>query len=318
MPVILSMFDNKIGPITVMAVPEYLESSFQERNVKLFDVTSYNDDEIVIKDFSDVEMLSLNLQFQIGSSWARGNHEIIQLTALISNRSPPIQSIESIIRKYRDKLQSIPDLYKAFYKKHPDSKDRGEDECIGQYHDDLERIMVEFNDSINFHVPATNSYVVPMKHVSGTGKLNIPSPTIKILNDMMKENEAKDDGTRKECFFICFKKDPAKSEISISVIPSNTKIIRVMIISTHFSPTYFIQLGNLINLPVVYTRGLCQESADRCTYETYFSFTGDFDGIKGKLASEFEKRKDFIKDFKIEKIEVIDDVVVMAGSARTS
>ena len=112
---VFSYFDRIIGPRVFLTNPQNLINSLDEEYV--IQIKSLMESEstgFFTHNFSS-EFKTANWTFNLNSKWARGRSELAMISLIVSEEEPDYSTYESILSKFVEKLNNIPELYKAFY-----------------------------------------------------------------------------------------------------------------------------------------------------------------------------------------------------------
>jgi hypothetical protein len=296
MPVLLTVFDSIIGPMPFMSIPKNLDQVILQKISGAMNYSS-DDNEVFIIDH-EFGIKSFSLEIDIPSPWSRGNKEMLQLSILTTEETPPMELLKKRLRECREKILLESSIYKAMFinRSHRKPDDDGND-VINR--DDtlvelvrIEQILTWLDDVIKVEIPLTRAYLVPFILTSKI--LFFPQS---IINSIRSTSAA----SSKEYLFVVFKKE-SDATASCKAIPCNNNVLKLRVRMGEYAPKIIIQLAETIKLPLVYTIGLCQEKKGNCAYEAYFSF-GDalFDDTKAGLAEKL-KTLDFIESFEIDRV----------------
>jgi len=108
---ILSRFDQTIGPLVILKSPEDLEDQIMQKFSSLMDL---HDSGFFIHTFDTYQ--GVNRIFEIPSVYARGNREILQISMIFDIESKIDNDfIRDILEKFMVAIKNIEDLYIAFY-----------------------------------------------------------------------------------------------------------------------------------------------------------------------------------------------------------
>ncbi|MFX0058764.1 MAG: hypothetical protein ACFE85_13090 [Candidatus Hodarchaeota archaeon] len=110
----LSYFHRKIGPIVFYSYPEsMLDEALSLRIANIMDQT-------VSEGFfthSFESKNSMNYYFEIHSDWARGNQEMLMVSLIFNQQTPPEieQNVLGLLEEFSEKLQANEEIFTAFY-----------------------------------------------------------------------------------------------------------------------------------------------------------------------------------------------------------
>src|SRR4030067_2518283 len=109
----LSFFHRKIGPIVVYNYPDTFDEVSKLRIADIMD-QAYEEG-FFTHSFGD--LTSMNYYFEIFSSWARGNKEMVMVSIVLDNEVP--SDLEHILLSwtidFATKLKNNKEIYKGFY-----------------------------------------------------------------------------------------------------------------------------------------------------------------------------------------------------------
>lgn len=258
---IVSYFHRIYGPRIFLTNPRNFDQSLSKERLNqvqsLMDSTDYG----FFTHYFSPEFKTANNLFLLNSSWARGRTELVMITVIISEEEPDYSMYEKVLSEFVDKLQAMPELFKAFYR---DAGTKDEDLNIKR---SLMLLEVELE---NVHK------ILSIKKIETDGQLISydvlkEQKEIRLTTDVVEKIGKLTTG-KKNCFIVSRTQG---SIMKLDIIPVATeKIVRLAII---FGETLQLpvlhQIGQTLaryenKASLVFTSGVCQE-VDRCVYEVY-------------------------------------------------
>lgn len=273
MAVLLSMFDTRMGPVVWLAMPERFNEAIVKRTAKLMDFF-HEQDEFFIQDNADEGIKSINMAFSVDSAWARGKKELVQVSVFTTEESPPIEAYKEKLQAFKARVLEDPDAYMAFYTgprqdyiPQIDGRERYKTMASKQ-HDRIEGLLRWLDESVRIDIPATYAFTIPVAGLSlpgggqGVPALPLPASAHNEMKDLAHTRGVSD-------VFVVYRKvgDMMKADI----IPAGPMVIKVRIIVRELTPELIMQTSKIISLPLLFTSGICQEKAGKCSYEAFFS-----------------------------------------------
>jgi hypothetical protein len=302
MAVLLSIFDTRLGPVAFIIVPRNFNEKILKKTVKLMDFV--HDDEFFIQDNSDDGVKSINMPISIPSKWARGQAEMAQLSVFTTEEAPQLDIFKKSMLEFKEELAMDPDMYMAFYTGNrrdyiPGSFfttaegkaiDRAQlERLITAKHDKLAGMLDGLHDQLRIVTPTTYASMLPIVSISSTEQLPVPRSALNELKDLARGKGA----TRA---FTVFRK--IGDMVKVDMIPCSGQAIKVRIIVKELTPEFIMRTARVIELPLLFTSGICQEKAGKCSYEAYFSVPGDVDATIARVKAGIAMLE------KVEKVEI--------------
>ena len=261
MVVILSIFDLKIGPTAVIVIPPSFSREMADENAKTLDIQSLPT-EFVVKEYPSSGLKSINLQFNIPSPVSpRGKFVNLQLSAFISETYPAEKLVRAKLIECKNKLLGDESAFAAFQTVFADETAK---EASFNKRDAVEKLMKWLDSEIKVSMPETSAVVVARSSIPGN--LSFPPD--------FRGGASRGPGTLEDALVI-YRKD-SDGAITIKVLPSTRRVIKVRVIAENFTPKLMVELMECArNLKLLYTTGLCQETTGKCLHESYFSIDSD-------------------------------------------
>ena len=112
--IVLSFFNRKIGPSVFYSYPKNLSDEFSIVITHIMDQPL--SESFFIHAFEN--FTSLNYYFEIYSDIARGNREMLMVSAIFEQQTTPEveQHISSLLQKFSKSLQSDKEIFTAFHR----------------------------------------------------------------------------------------------------------------------------------------------------------------------------------------------------------
>ncbi|MHA1681705.1 MAG: hypothetical protein ACTSUE_11905 [Promethearchaeota archaeon] len=296
-PVLLSMFDSRIGPKPYIAYPDNFNKEILNKTAKLMDYFTDHDG-CFIQENPEEGIKSINLPLMIPSRWARGKREISQISFFTSEETPPLEKYRKFLREAADMILKGKDMYMGFYKNKPlDYIDLQEDQDPAQVpllveakYKELRDIMHHLNDQVKIRAPTNYPFIVKMEDVNESGNLPIPASAINELKELIS---SKADSPH---VFVVYRK--VGDMMRVDLIPSRDRVFHVRIIVKQLTPEIIMATGRAIRLPLLFTSGICQEKAGKCSYEAFFTLMDDYSEVKRRVENEL-RALDFVESIEI-------------------
>ncbi|MFX1273950.1 MAG: hypothetical protein ACFFBP_16175 [Promethearchaeota archaeon] len=259
---ILSYFDRRIGPRIFLTVPNDLLNEENENLNILNEIKTLLDRDdrgFFIHTFPQ-DVITANYTFSLNSKWARGHKESLMITAICSEEDPDYTSYEKIFIRFIEKLNKIPEIYKALYIETNVNEEVREE--IQKYH---EILSDEFDNTYK---------ILSIKPIETIGQLFTfkelkQLKQIKLSNDILNQLKS----IAKRNFFFAYR--TRGKVIKLDIIPVDAKeIFNLKVIFKDKMTISIIQeISELFSkyskdLSLVFTTGICQEG-NKCIYEVY-------------------------------------------------
>jgi hypothetical protein len=279
MAVLLSIFDTRLGPVSFMTIPKHFNEQVVKKTVKLMDFI--HDDDFLIQEHPEHGIKSINMPITIPSKWARGQVEIAQISIMTTEESPQVESFKRSMVNFKEQVLKEPDIYMAFYTGNrkeyipaafftkPEGKaidPRGVDDLIAAKHEKLAAMLDALHDEVRIETPATYAYVTSINQLAVDGHVPVPRSAMNELKELARSRGVSN-------AFTVFRK--VGDMLKADVIPCSGQAILVRIIVKELTPEFIMRTSQVIALPLLFTSGICQEKAGKCSYEAYFSVAGD-------------------------------------------
>ncbi|MHA1792457.1 MAG: hypothetical protein ACTSVI_07420 [Promethearchaeota archaeon] len=293
MAIILSIFDNKLGPKPYIKIPDSISDELAEKVSKIMDFYP-NDNEIFVQEYPEDDIKVINLLFSIPNPMSRGRRELVLISIISAEKSPPITKYKSFLERARDELLELPEIYFGFYKNsNPEylrqvfeTDDLLNDSKIEEKHAKIIEILNTLDGRINLEKTDTHALLLAFSDIKNHRKISVPSSAFKILAELIEKKQDLDN------IFIVFRQ--VGDAMRVDLIPSSDKVLKLKIIVSQLTKEVIMATSDVIKLPLLYTSGICQERTGKCSYEAFFSFKGDFSAMKTRIESELS-RKPFIE-----------------------
>ena len=209
------------------------------------------------------ELKTANYGFSVESPHARGRKELLLITAIVSEEEPDYSVYEKFLNKFVEKLNSLPEIFLAFYI-----------ESDAERKDEMEKIREKY---MILREELTNIYkILTIKPIETHGQLF----TLSMLKEhkeikLSKELISKLDATsknRKNYFMVSRIRGDA---IKVDLIPVDAeRIISLSIIfGEQMTVTILQQITKILaehEVSLIFTSGICQE-VNRCIYEVFIN-----------------------------------------------
>ncbi len=108
--VVLSHFDQKLGPRTFLCIPEDVSKDTLAQIADLINL--YQKKEFFIHNVKGLK--SANQLFEISNPKARGGHEVLLVSALITEGDIDTEVSKDMLAKFYDEMRGIKDVHKVF------------------------------------------------------------------------------------------------------------------------------------------------------------------------------------------------------------
>ncbi|MHA1368278.1 MAG: hypothetical protein ACTSRA_00995 [Promethearchaeota archaeon] len=281
MPVLLSHFHTRLGPRPFIVVPKDFSGEILNETAKLMDLL-YERGEFFIKDDVSGGIKTINLSFEVPSAWARGKREMVQLSVFLMDDSVPVDTVKKHMNHFIESILSDADIFKGFYyiEKVGLSVDAGEverldDGLIKEKYDKIYALLEELNDSLLIERPMSHAYLMAFEGIQEIGMIHFPPLAVNDLRFLIDKKA----GSKN--VFIVFRKVGAM--LKVNVVPCDGGAIRVRVITSRLTPDLVMNISKAIKLELLFTNGICQERTGKCSFEGYFSLTGDFEKEKMRI-----------------------------------
>lgn len=302
MAVLLSIFDTRLGPVAFIVIPRSFNDKIVKKTVKLMDFV--HDDEFFIQDNPEDGIKSINMPMGIASKWARGGSEMAQLSVFTTEEVPQLDAFKKAMVEFKDELAKDPEIYMGFYTGNrkeyipqafftsPEGKRIDVtrlDGLIAAKHDKLATMLEVLHDQLRIVTPTTYASMQPIATIASADALPVPRTALNELKDLAR-------GKNASRVFTVFRK--VGDMVKIDAIPCNGQAIKVRIIVKELTPEFIMRTARVIELPLLFTSGICQEKAGRCSYEAYFAVPGDVEATISRVRSGLALLE------KVEKVEI--------------
>ncbi|MBN2153607.1 MAG: hypothetical protein JW839_19280 [Candidatus Lokiarchaeota archaeon] len=302
MAVLLAIFDTRLGPVSFMVIPRSFNEKIVKKTVKLMDFV--HDDEFFIQDNVDDGIKSINMPISITSKWARGQAEMAQLSVFTTEEAPQLDAFKRNMLDFKEELAKEPDIYMAFY-----AGNRREyipasyfgtaegkaidpaqlDRLIAEKHGMLAAMLDGLYDQLRIVTPTTYASMLPIASIAAAEQVPFPRSALNELKDLAASKSA-------SRAFTVFRK--VGDMMKVDMIPCSGRAIKVRIIVKALTPEFIMRTARVIELPLLFTSGICQEKAGRCSYEAYFAVPGDVEETTARVKAGLETLD------KVEKVEI--------------
>ncbi len=286
MAVLVSVFDTRIGPVQFIVVPANFNEAIVKKTTKLMD---FFQDEFFIQENPEDGVKSLNLVINVPSEWARGKTELTLLSIITTEETPAVEQYKRSMIEFKNTLLARPTAYMAFYKGHRQqallkSMEIDVEKVLPEIEESY-RVLKEMAETLQDHVkidaPITHAYVSNLSEVSASG-LQVPRSALNELRELARSKGG-------NALFAVFRK--IGDMMKVDLIPSSQQVIKVRVIVDELTPEFIMRASQIIALPLLFTTGICQERAGRCSYEAYFSVSSNIDEETRRITSGLEKVK---------------------------
>nr|MDO8118609.1 hypothetical protein [Candidatus Sigynarchaeota archaeon] len=264
MAVLISVFDTRMGPVQFITIPANFNESIIKKTTKLMDFFNEKD-EFFIQENPEDGVKSLNLAMNVPSEWARGKTEITLLSVITTEEYPNVEQYKKAMVEFKNAFLARPSAYMAFYKGHRQQallQSLGVD--IGTFQADINenyRVLKEMAEILYDHVkidaPITHAYVSTISDVVASG-MQVPKSALNELRELSRSKGG-------NALFAVFRK--IGDMMKVDLIPSSQQVIKVRVIVDELTPEFIMRASHIISLPLLFTTGICQERAGRCSYE---------------------------------------------------
>ncbi len=301
MAILLSIFDTRLGPVAFIVIPRSFNEAVVKKAVKLMDFV--HGDEFFIADVED-GVKSINLPINIASKWARGQAEMAQLSVFTTEETPQLDSFKKSMLDFKEELAKDPEMYMAFYTGNrreyipmsffttAEGKaiDGGElERLIIAKHNKLAGMLDGLHDQLRIVTPTTYASMLPLASIASAEQLPFPRSALNELKEL-----ARSKGVART--FTVFRR--IGDMMKVDVIPSSGQAIKVRIIVKELTPEFIMRTARVIELPLLFTSGICQEKAGKCSYEAYFSVPGNVEETIARVKTGIAMLE------KVEKVEI--------------
>ncbi|MHA1149847.1 MAG: hypothetical protein ACTSR8_16550 [Promethearchaeota archaeon] len=260
---LLIYFNRIIGPSVYLVEPDTLLEDLGEVYIDQIRGIMDTADLGFSSHYFSKDLQTANYVFKINSTWARGRNELVMITSILSEDEPDLNQYEKRFKRFAEKLQDNPNLFKAFYINNIPPEEK---EAVQKTFATLESEFKDLYKILSIKKIETEGKLYSFFKLKNQKQLPLSSNVITRLMDLM-EKENKDN-----CFIVYRTRGEA---MKIDIIPVDTeKIIRLVIIFGEKMTVSILQRISEIlanhneKLKLVFTSGICQE-LDRCIYEVY-------------------------------------------------
>lgn len=277
-----------------MAIPKNLNSEIVKKTAKLMDFV-HEPDEFFIQEDPEDGIKSINLALSIPSKWARGGADMAQLSIITTEETPPVDLFKQRMIEFRDKLLEDQDIFMAFYRGNrkeyipasffSSANDQGIDiakldDIIVTKCDEIYSLMDYLQNQVRIDTPTTYAYLTTLAQLAQDGNVQVPKSALNELKEIVHAKSASN-------IFAVFRK--IGEMMKIDLIPCTGQVIKVRIIVMELTPEFVMRTSQVISLPLLFTSGICQEKAGKCSYEAYFSVSGDVNETINRVQSGLQQ-----------------------------
>nr|MDO8114126.1 hypothetical protein [Candidatus Sigynarchaeota archaeon] len=271
MAVLLSIFDTRLGPVAFLVVPKNFNDKIIKNTTKLMDFV-HETGEFFIQESPEDGIKSVNLNLSIPSKWARGKAEMAQLSIMTTDVAPPIELFKKRMVEFGNQLLQDPDIFIAFYKGNrkeyiPDAEPLKQDikkldGIIAQKIEKISGMLDRLHDQVRIDTPTTYAYKTSMALISSSEHVPVPKSALNELKELARAKKTSN-------LFTVFRK--IGDMMKVDMLPCEGDVIKVRIIVKELTPEFIMRTSQVISLPLLFTSGICQEKAGKCSYEAYFA-----------------------------------------------
>jgi hypothetical protein len=269
MAVLLAFFDTRIGPVSFITLPPSFNENIVKRTVKLMDFM-HEANEFFLQEYPEDGIKSINLSIEIPSKWARGKRELLQITIFSTEETPPVDLFKQTLNGFRQRLFQDPDIYMAFYKGNrmeyihaaePLDPEKLE-KAINEKYEILAKHVEWLNNQARIDTPNTYAYLTAVGDIAAMELMRFPKSALNELKELARSKNV-------SSVFAVFRK--IGDMMKVDIIPTARQVIKVRIIVKELTPELIMRTSQIIALPLLFTSGICQEKAGKCSYEAYFA-----------------------------------------------
>lgn len=288
MPVLLSIFDSKVGPVPYISIPESFNEALLQKTANTMNYTpNIETDDVLTVDYNDIGIKSVSLMMTVPSKLARGNKEMLQIAVFTTEAVPRMDLLKRSLLECKEKIMHDVNIYLGFYHKTKWGSQTNPSDEVNKYFDKMQEIMRWLDDAIKTDMPQTEALIVS---IDALPKMGMPPSHVNRLRIKGMKN-----------VFVVFKGDE-NGTVMMRAIPVELCVIKVLAVVKQFTIDTIKALGEVINLPLLFTNGLCHEITEKCSYEAYFTMApGSFDDIRAQLEAKFAS-SNFVERFEITEI----------------
>lgn len=163
MILILSYFDQKLGPNPFIILPNEIRNETQKQICQIMDTNTANGFFV----FEDKNINSANFTFEIKSDWARGDSERLMFTCLIAKSIHDLKSFKRLFKKYVDEIKKSKSIYKGLYLNDSTKNDSEISVKQRELLDICKRCFEECENQEK-KLKALNIYILGLNHVGKT------------------------------------------------------------------------------------------------------------------------------------------------------
>ncbi len=116
MYLLLSHFDNVLGPKIFKSLPEKLERDLEKEVLEYMKINVEKGFIVGISSSPDKKIKIINYLFEVPSKLARGNNETLMIS-LIVEKNYRVEMFQEKLKELGNEIINTPNIYKAFYQK---------------------------------------------------------------------------------------------------------------------------------------------------------------------------------------------------------
>lgn len=259
---VLTYFNRILGPRIFLTNPQNLINTLDEEYItQIKSLMESESTGFFTHNFSS-EFKTANWTFNLNSRWARGRSESAMISLIVSEEEPDYPTYENILSKFVEKLNSIPELYKAFYL-NSDTIDLKKEEVQNKF----TLLKEELNNLYKILLIKkieTEGQLVSFSKLKENRYIGLSNDLIQKLSELTVKKQ--------HCFMVFRVRGEA---LKLDVIPVKTDEIFNLIImfGEHMTVSVLQEISKILskyedNFKLVFTTGICRE-IDKCLYEIF-------------------------------------------------
>ena len=265
---VLTYFNRILGPRVFLTNPQNLINTLDEEyNKQIKSLMESESTGFFTHNFSS-EFKTANWTFTLNSKWARGRSESAMISLIVSEEEPDYPTYESILSKFVEKLNSIPELYKAFYI-NSDTIDLKKEEVQNKF----TLLKEELNNLYKILIITkieTEGQLVSFSKLKENRVIELSNNIITNLSKIINKKQ--------NCFLV-FRTRGEALKLDVIPVEINEVFNLVIMFGEHMTVSVLQEISKIISkfeddLKLIFTTGICRE-IDKCLYEVYLDIDID-------------------------------------------
>ena len=255
-------FNPIIGPELLYSVPRNIKGLLTEGQLdqikRLMDSANLG---FFMHAFSS-ELQTANYFFNLSSSWARGNREMIMISKVLEEEAPNLNLYEEEFVKFKNNLiKNYPEIYQSVYIHNPPlDYQKG----VAEQYKILTSEVDKLSESFSIVQTHTHGILTSFGRIKETKSIEVPA---RILPDMAEFLD------EKKNYFLVFQKQ--NDSFRVNAIPYEGEVVLKILItfSGQLGPDSIRSIANIVQktkMTFLFTGGICQKGED-CIYELYLN-----------------------------------------------